>query len=151
MSQSESPAVPTRVEPPALHVDPSQVDVFDRNGGVTTTPYVGKWNSDLATFTTGVTRFAEGTALPLHLHNVEESVLILSGEARVEIGNQVIDIVAGEATWVPAGCPHRFINRGRGEMSIYWVYGGRDVTRTIVATGETFEHLSDKDRGGISA
>jgi HTH-type transcriptional regulator, repressor for puuD len=27
------------------------------------------------------------------------------------------------------------------------VYGGRQVTRTIVATGETFEHLSDADRG----
>ena len=25
-------------------------------------------------------------------------------------------------------------------MRIYWVYGGRDVTRTIIATGETFEH-----------
>jgi HTH-type transcriptional regulator, repressor for puuD len=27
------------------------------------------------------------------------------------------------------------------------VYGGRDVTRTICATGETFEHLSERDRG----
>lgn len=149
MSQSESSAVPIRVEPPALHVDPSRVEVFDRNGGVITVPYIGKWNSDSATFTTGVTRFAEGASLPVHLHNVEESVLILTGEATVEIGDQAIDIGAGEATWVPAGCPHRFINRGRGEMSIYWVYGGRDVTRTIVATGETFEHLSDNDRGGI--
>lgn len=33
-------------------------------------------------------------------------------------------------------------------MRIYWVYGGRDVTRTITATGEPFEHLSTKDRGG---
>ena len=31
-------------------------------------------------------------------------------------------------------------------MTIYWVYGGRDVTRTITATGETFEHLSESDR-----
>ena len=35
-------------------------------------------------------------------------------------------------------------------MRIYWVYGGRDVTRTITATGETFEHLSESDRGGLS-
>jgi HTH-type transcriptional regulator, repressor for puuD len=33
-------------------------------------------------------------------------------------------------------------------MSIYWVYGCRDVTRTIIATGETFEHLSESDGGG---
>jgi hypothetical protein len=43
--------------------------------------------------------------------------------------------------------PHRFANRGKGPMRIYWVYGGREVTRTICATGETFEHLSEQDRG----
>jgi hypothetical protein len=52
---------------------------------------------------------------------------------------------------VPAGIPHRFLNRGDGPMRIYWVYGGRDVTRTITATGETFEHLSESDRGGLAA
>ena len=36
-------------------------------------------------------------------------------------------------------------------MRIYWVYGGRDVTRTICATGETFEHLSEQDRGATKA
>ena len=45
---------------------------------------------------------------------------------------------------MPAGVPHCFRNRGEGSMTIYWVYGGRDVTRTITATGETFEHLSDE-------
>jgi HTH-type transcriptional repressor of puuD len=58
--------------------------------------------------------------------------------------------VAGEATWVPAGVPHRFLNRGDSPMRIYWVYGGREVTRTITATGETFEHLSENDRGGLT-
>jgi quercetin dioxygenase-like cupin family protein len=134
-----------------LVIDPSQVEVFDRNEGVSTVPYVGKWNSERATITTGVTRFAPGTALALHTHNVEESVLVLEGEAVVEVGDTSIDLVAGEATWVPSGIPHRFINRGAGEMAIYWVYGGREVTRTICATGETFEHLSAQDRGGIRA
>jgi HTH-type transcriptional repressor of puuD len=50
---------------------------------------------------------------------------------------------------VPAGVPHCFRNRGEGTMTIYWVYGGRDVTRTITATGETFEHLSESDRGAV--
>jgi HTH-type transcriptional regulator, repressor for puuD len=52
---------------------------------------------------------------------------------------------------VPAGTPHCFRNRGEGSMTIYWVYGGRDVTRTITATGETFEHLSESDRGATPA
>jgi hypothetical protein len=33
-------------------------------------------------------------------------------------------------------------------MRIYRVYGGRHVTRTMTETGETFVHLSDRDRGG---
>lgn len=135
---------------PNLLIRPDQVLPFDRGNGVVTIPYVGKWNCETNRVTTGQTQFAPGTGLPLHSHNVEESVLILEGEAVAEIGEQQFDLVAGEATWVPAGIPHRFFNRGDGLMRIYWVYGGREVTRTITATGETFEHLSESDRGGLS-
>ncbi|MEU8750414.1 cupin domain-containing protein [Streptomyces chartreusis] len=139
---------PHRPTAPALLIHPDEVARFDRGGGVATIPYVGKWNSDRATVTTGQTVFQTGTGLPLHSHNVEESVLILQGEATAEIAGEFFDLEAGQATWVPAGVPHRFFNRGEGVMRIYWVYGGRDVTRTITATGETFEHLSTHDRGG---
>ncbi|MBE3015519.1 cupin domain-containing protein [Microbispora sp. NEAU-D428] len=133
---------------PHLLIHPDEVERFDRGGGVATIPYVGKWNSGQAGFTTGQTVFQPGTGLPLHSHNVEESVLILEGAATAEIDGSTYDLDPGDATWVPAGVPHRFLNRGAGIMRIYWVYGGRDVTRTITATGETFEHLSERDRGG---
>ncbi|WP_327593169.1 cupin domain-containing protein [Streptomyces chartreusis] len=139
---------PHRPTVPALLIHPDEVAPFDRGGGVATIPYVGRWNSDRATVTTGQTVFQPGTGLPLHSHNVEESVLILEGEATAEIAGEFFDLETGQATWVPAGVPHRFFNRGQGVMRIYWVYGGRDVTRTITATGETFEHLSTHDRGG---
>ena len=137
--------------PPSLLVDPRSVVPFDRGGGVVTIPYVGKWNCQANAVTTGQTQFAVGTGLPLHSHNVEESVLVLEGLATAQIGDETFDLVAGQATWVPAGVPHRFANRGDTLMRIYWVYGGRDVTRTITATGETFEHLSDADRSGETA
>ena len=133
---------------PSLLIDPEQVPRFDRGNGVETIPYVGEWNCESNGITTGQTRFAVGTGLPLHSHNVEESVIVLEGLATAQIGDEAFDMVAGEATWVPAGVPHRFLNRGDSVMRIYWVYGGRDVTRTITATGETFEHLSSHDRGG---
>ncbi|WP_327693200.1 cupin domain-containing protein [Streptomyces sp. NBC_00459] len=138
----------TKPAEPNLLIDPDEVERFDRGGGVATLPYVGKWNSGTAVITTGQTVFQPGTGLPLHSHNVEESVLILEGEATAEIDGEFFDLEAGRATWVPAGVPHRFFNRGEGVMRIYWVYGGRDVTRTITATGETFEHLSASDKGG---
>jgi HTH-type transcriptional regulator, repressor for puuD len=139
-----------RPSPPSLVISPDLVTPFDRGNGVVTLPYVGRWNAADNRITTGQTIFAPGTGLPLHSHNVEESVLILDGDAVAEIGDERFDLVSGEATWVPAGVPHRFLNRGAGTLRIYWVYGGRDITRTLTATGETFEHLSENDRGGLS-
>ena len=132
---------------PCLLVRPEQIAPFSRGAGVTTLPYVGKWNSTESSLTTGITVFAPATGIPLHTHNVEECVLVLDGQATVTIGDDTFDIDAGVSSWVPAGVPHRFVNRGASRMRIYWVYGGLAVTRTICATGETFEHLSDKDRG----
>jgi len=145
-----SPAQPATA--PCLVLRAGQIEVFDRGSGVKTLPFVGKWNTpanESNRVTTGMTVFAPGTAIPLHSHNVEESVLVFAGEATAVIGDERFDLVAGQATWVPAGIPHCFINRGEGEMTIYWVYGGRDVTRTVTATGETFEHLSASDRGAV--
>ena len=132
---------------PAHVLRPAEIERFDRGNGVVTVPFVGSWNTEGNTVTTGMTVFAPGTAIPLHSHNVEETVLVFSGEATAVIAEERFDLVAGEATWVPAGVPHCFLNRGSGDLTIYWVYGGREVTRTITATGETFAHLSDADRG----
>lgn len=132
-----------------LVIDPTAIEPFVRGAGVVTLPYVGAWNSEGATVTTGVTVFSPGTGLPLHTHNVEETVLVLSGEANVTIGDEEREVSAGWATWVRAGVPHSFSNRGEGELRIYWVYGGRYVTRTICATGETVEHLSRGDRTAV--
>jgi mannose-6-phosphate isomerase-like protein (cupin superfamily) len=123
------------------------IERFDRGAGVATLPYVGKWNAEGNLVTTGITVFEPGTAIPLHTHNVEESVLILEGQATAVVGEDRFDLEPGDATWAPAGVPHRFANRGQGPLRIYWVYGGREVTRTICATGETVEHLSERDRG----
>lgn len=143
----------TDVQPrlPNMVLRPEHIDIFDRGSGVVTVPFVGKWNCESNRITTGMTTFQPGTAIPLHSHNVEESVLVFRGEATAVIDGEEFDLDAGQATWVPAGVSHCFANRGSGEMTIYWVYGGRDVTRTITATGQTFEHLSAADRNATPA
>jgi HTH-type transcriptional repressor of puuD len=125
----------------------AEIEPFDRGTGVRTLPFVGKWNAQGNKLTTGITEFPAGAGIPLHTHNVEESVLVLEGQATAVIGQDSFALEPGDATWAPAGVPHRFANRGEGPLRIYWVYGGREVTRTICATGETFEHLSEQDRG----
>jgi quercetin dioxygenase-like cupin family protein len=129
-----------------LILRPHEIPVIDRGAGVKTTPLVGKWNAPGHDLTTGMTRFDPGTAIPLHTHNVEETVMLLEGRALVVIGDTTYELEAGEVTWVPADVPHFFQNRGDGPMRIYWVYKGQAVTRTITATGQTFEHLSEADR-----
>lgn len=141
----------TEPTPPSLLVRPEEVTPFSRGNGVATLPYVGRWNSTHSSITTGITIFQPGTAIPLHTHNVEECVLVLEGQALVTIGEDQFEVEAGANTWVPADVPHCFANRGTGIMRIYWTYGGLLVTRTVCSTGETFEHLSEQDRGATSA
>jgi succinate-semialdehyde dehydrogenase/glutarate-semialdehyde dehydrogenase len=136
---------------PRLVIRPGEVEVFDRGSGVRTVPYVGAWNCGANKVTTGTTTFAVGTEIPMHSHNVEESVLVFSGQATAVIDGEPVDLEAGDATWVPAGVPHQFVNRGTGQLTIYWVYGGREVTRTMTATGVTVAHLSAADRGAVPA
>ncbi|GAA5201000.1 hypothetical protein GCM10023322_80100 [Rugosimonospora acidiphila] len=138
-----------RPDTDALVLRSAQLDRFDRGNGVATFPIMGKWNLAHNTVTSGITAFAPGTGLPLHTHNVEETVLVIEGLATATIGDEEFELEVGDTTWVPAGVPHRFRHRGGDLMRIYWVYGGRDVTRTNCLTGETVEHLSERDRGGI--
>jgi SAM-dependent methyltransferase len=90
-------------------------------------------------FLSGVTEFDPGASLPLHWHNCEESVVVVDGMALFECDGRSVEMVAGEATWLPAGSVHRFANRGDSRLRIHWTYGSTSATRTIADTGETFE------------
>jgi quercetin dioxygenase-like cupin family protein len=129
-----------------LILDPDAIEQIDRGTGVKTTPLVGKWNRAGNQLTTGMTLFEPGTGIAIHSHNVEETVMVLEGQATVVIDGESRDVAAGTVTWIPAGVPHFFKNRGSGQMRIYWVYAGQQVTRTLTESGKTIEHLGEEDR-----
>lgn len=86
----------------------------------------------------GFTDIPPGSGIPLHFHNVEESVLILTGEARVEIDGEIQNAQAHDVVWIAAGIPHRFVNASDTDLlRIFWTYAGADATRTLVETGHT--------------
>ena len=122
-------------------------DRVDRGNGAVTFPMVGKSDGAQA-FSAGVTSFQPGVDVPLHSHNVEEMVIILEGEGVCELDGVVSLVKAWDTTYVPAGVVHCFRNTSDSQMSIMWVYGSIDVTRTFASTGETVPHLSDADRIG---
>ena len=124
---------------------------FDRGGGASTVPLVGAGVG--AGFLNGMTVIGPGSAIPLHLHNCEESVVILEGRATAEIdGVRNDDLRPFDATWIPAGVPHRFINAAEGvPLRILWFYARLDATRTLVETGETRPVAAEHARPPMAA
>jgi putative monooxygenase len=131
-------------DPIVLRAD--AIPVVDRGGGARTIPLVTR---EVGTegFLNGITEFDPGAGIPLHFHNCEESVMIVEGVATFEVAGQLHELKQFDTTWVPAGVPHRFLNRSNARMRIFWTYSSVEATRTIVETGETFSIGSARDRG----
>jgi putative monooxygenase len=121
----------------AAILDPNALPEKNRGGGIRTVPLVTS-RIGSTSLLNGVTTLDPGAAVPLHYHNCEESVLVLSGNARVHIDGVETDVEPGFTTWIPTGVPHFFRNTSATEpMSIFWTYASTDANRTIVATGVT--------------
>jgi mannose-6-phosphate isomerase-like protein (cupin superfamily) len=122
------------------------VDGFRRGNGVLTRLLVGKENAASTVFTSGTTVFPAGAGAPMHSHNCSEQVTILNGEAEVIVDGVSTMLTRYDTTFIPAEKPHRFVNTGDGDLTILWIYGARDVTRTFTETGETVAHLAVGDQ-----
>lgn len=133
----------------ALVLNADEVKAVERGSGIRSIPLFGGENAGVK-FATGMTVFPPGGAIVLHSHNVDESVTVIEGSGRAEIGGEEFAVRRYTTTYVPAGVNHRFINTGDGQMRIFWIYAGTEVTRTIAATGETVVHLSAADKSATS-
>ncbi|MPS30431.1 cupin domain-containing protein [Pigmentiphaga sp.] len=110
---------------------------YDRGGGAATTPLVGRGvGSD--SFITGYTSFGPGAQIPFHSHNCQESVVLIEGDAMLDIDGEEHRLKPLDATFIPPGVPHRFRNLSATQpMRILWIYATPDATRTLVGSGET--------------
>lgn len=116
---------------------PSEIPSHDRGGGARTTPLVSP-RIGARGFINGITEFAPGAAIAFHSHDCEESVVLLEGDAVLEIGGEEHRVRPFEATWIPPHVSHRFRNLSATQpMKILWIYASPQATRTLTATGET--------------
>lgn len=80
----------------------------------------------------GTATFDPGRYLPCHRHNCEEVIVILEGDAFVDVAGQRTPLKVYDSTHVPQGIPHRFVNASRTQhLTILWVYSVLDVERLV--------------------
>lgn len=116
---------------------PSEIPAVARGGGVKTIPLLTR-KTGARSFINGITIFPPGGSVPLHKHNCDESVFVLSGSAIADIAGEEHEVKDGEVTSIPEGVHHRFRNVSEtAELKILWTYASLDADRTIIATGET--------------
>ena len=116
---------------------PTEIKSHDRGGGARTTPLVSPAIGAKG-FINGITEFAPGAAIPFHSHNCEESVVLLEGDAMLDIDGQEYAVQPFETTWIPPNVSHRFRNMSATQpMKILWIYASTQATRTVTETGET--------------
>jgi len=116
---------------------PRQLPTNDRGAGARTTPLVTTARGG-TTFLNGITWFDPGAVIAHHTHNVTESVVIVQGDAIVDIDGERTPLSTLDTTLVPANIPHHFENASAdAPMAIFWTYASLEATRTIAATGES--------------
>jgi len=121
---------------PSHVLRPEELPSKDRGGGAKTIPLVTAARG-ATSYINGITAFEPGAQIAHHTHNVAESVIIISGEAIVDIDGRRTRLRTFDTTFVPANVPHHFENASpTEEMRIFWTYGSVDATRTIVDSGE---------------
>ena len=118
--------------------------VIQRGNGIETLLLIGRERCD-AKVTSGMTSFPAGTEVPVHRHNCDEQVVMIEGEADVEIEGERTAVRPMDTIYIAAGRWHRFVNTGPGRMKILWIYDSPEVTRTFKESGKTVGHLSSGD------
>lgn len=133
--------------PEPVILRPAELRTNDRGGGARTTPLVTR-RCGSTSMINGITAFDPGAAIGLHMHNCEESVMVIEGEAIAEIDGVRHALGTNDTTWIPANVPHRFLNESDRPMRIFWTYATVDATRTMIDTCETrtidAEHGEDR-------
>ena len=121
----------------AALLKPEQLPTHERGGGASTTPLVTR-SLGTTSFITGYTSFGGGAEIPFHSHNCEESVVLMEGEAMLDIDGLEYQLKPHDVTYIPPNVSHRFRNLSKTQpMKILWIYANAEATRTLTDTGVT--------------
>src|SRR3546814_18267011 len=100
---------------------PDRLPVKDRGGGIVTIPLATAARGARAMLT-GIPPIAPGPAVPLHTHNCEESVVVLSGQWVAHIDGPDHPVAPRSKSCIPPALPTCFRN-DRSEDCRVGTYG----------------------------
>jgi quercetin dioxygenase-like cupin family protein len=80
----------------------------------------------------GHARFGPGGRLPAHVHDFDESISIIVGEASCVVEGRRYSLGDCGTAMVPRGRVHYFINESTATMDMLWVYAGPSPIRIVV-------------------
>lgn len=76
--------------------------------------------------------FEPGAQLPCHIHDFDESITIIQGEASCLVEGRKYQLSNNETALVPSGRCHYIINNSDKPMAMIWVYAGPTTERMVM-------------------
>ena len=73
-----------------------------------------------------------GAGPPLHVHTYDELFIIRQGRARFTVGEQTLEVGAGEIVFGPANIPHKFENIGPGRLETTDIHLSEKFAQTVL-------------------
>jgi 2-keto-3-deoxy-L-rhamnonate aldolase RhmA/quercetin dioxygenase-like cupin family protein len=99
------------------------------------TEFIDFFNKDLMSgmeMSGGYGLFHPSGRLPAHLHDFDESICIIEGDATCVVEGRRYPMSDCATALQPRGRVHYFINESSGPMAMLWVYGGPVPERLVV-------------------
>lgn len=88
------------------------------------------------TFAAGLTAsvdvVAPGDRVPLHTHPIDEVCIVVTGKARLTVGDETTSVGPGAIAFVPAGVPHAAENHGVEPVRILGVFASERIGFTYL-------------------
>ncbi len=106
---------------------------FEAGAGAT---FIDYFNRDLVPgieMSGGYGAFEPGGRLPAHIHDFDESICIIEGEAVCIVEGRRYALSACDTALEPRGRVHYFVNESNAMMGMIWVYAGPIPERIVVA------------------
>ena len=97
--------------------------------------FIDYFNADLMPgieMSGGFGRFEPGGRLPAHLHDFDESICIIDGQATCLVERSRYSLDNCATAMVPRGRVHFFVNESPAPMDMIWVYAGPLPERIVV-------------------